>query len=121
MASGGDIRLKRAYDEPADNDGARILIDGMWPRGVAKEDAKIDEWLKDLAPSKSLRQWFGHDPERFEAFDESYRKELRSGEAADAFKRLREYYERGRVTLVYAAKDRQHNNAVVLKHLLQND
>lgn len=116
----GDIRLKRAYDAPADNDGVRILVDGMWPRGVAKADAQIDEWLKALAPSKSLRQWFNHDPDRFDEFSRRYNDELRTGDAADALARLRGYHRRGRVTLVFAARDTRHNNAVVLKAVLQD-
>lgn len=114
-----DIRLKRAYDDPADNDGQRILVDAMWPRGVAKADAEIDEWLKALAPSADLRKWFGHDPEKWETFRRRYQDELACGEQAEAYERLRECYARGRVTLVFAAKDREHNNAVVLKQSLQ--
>lgn len=114
-----DIRLKRAYDAPADNDGTRILVDGMWPRGVSKDDAAIDEWLKDIAPSKNLRQWFGHDPDKWVDFEQRYRQELESGEQKRALDELREHYDRGRVTLVFAAKDEEHNNAVVLKRLLQ--
>lgn len=116
--SQGDIRLKRAYDAPANNDGKRILVDGMWPRGVKKEEADIDEWLKDLAPSKELRQWFGHDADKWEEFQQRYKEELK--DCPDAMKQLREYHRNGRVTLVFAAKDEQHNNAVVLKHVLQN-
>lgn len=116
----GDIRLKRAYDDPADNDGMRVLVDGMWPRGVAKADARIDEWLKTLAPSKSLRQWFNHDADKFDEFRACFKQELTHGEAAEALERLRAYYRDGhRVTLVYAARDREHNNAVVLKEILQ--
>jgi len=117
--STGDIRLKRAYDEPADNDGVRVLVDGMWPRGVAKADARIDEWLKALAPSKSLRQWFNHDADKFDEFRERFKQELQHGDAADALAQLRDYYRQGRVTLVYAARDTRHNNAVVLKEVLQ--
>lgn len=116
-----DIRLKRAYDDPAANDGQRILVDGMWPRGVAKADAKIDLWLKALAPSSDLRKWFGHDPDKWETFQRRYRDELATGEQAEAFEQLRELYDRGRVTLVFAAKDRECNNAVVLKQTLQSD
>lgn len=114
-----DVRLKRAYDEPADNDGHRVLVDGMWPRGVAKADAQIDLWLKAIAPSSGLRKWFGHDPEKWDEFRRRYDEELSVGEQAQAFEQLRGLYERGRVTLVFAAKDREHNNAVALKQRLQ--
>lgn len=114
-----DIRLKRAYEDPADNDSYRVLVDGMWPRGVAKADAKIDLWLKAIAPSSELRKWFGHDPDKWDTFQHRYRDELASGDRAEAFARLQGLYDRGRVTLVFAAKDREHNNAVVLKQALQ--
>src|SRR5699024_167959 len=116
-----DVRLKRAYDDPAANDGQRILADGMWPRGVAKADAKIDVWLKALAPSSDLRKWFGHDPDKWDKFQHRYRAELGSGEQAEAFEQLRNMYDHGRVTLVFAAKDRKFNNAVVLKQSLQGN
>lgn len=114
-----DVRLKRAYDAPAANDGCRVLVDGMWPRGVAKADANIDLWLKELAPSADLRKWFDHDPAKWAAFQDRYRDELADGEQAQAFARLHGLYDRGRVTLVYAAKNRRCNNAVVLKQSLQ--
>jgi len=114
-----DIRLKRAYDVPAANDGYRVLVDGMWPRGVAKADAGIDLWLKALAPSADLRKWFGHDPEKWDTFQSRYQEELASGEQARAFQRLRGLYDRGRVTLVFAARNRKFNNAVVLKQRLR--
>nr|WP_298415384.1 DUF488 family protein [uncultured Halomonas sp.] len=117
--SQGDIRLRRAYDAPANNDGKRILVDGMWPRGIKKEEADIDEWLKELAPSKGLRQWFGHDPDKWEEFQKRYREELKN--CPDAMKKLRKYHQDGRITLVFAAKDEEHNNAVVLKHVLQKE
>lgn len=117
----GDIRLKRAYDDPADNDGQRVLVDGMWPRGVAKADARIDLWLKAIAPSADLRKWFGHDPDKWDTFRNRYLDELTSGEQAQAFQRLRGLYDRGRVTLVFAAKDEKFNNAIVLKHKLEDN
>lgn len=117
--SKGDIRLKRAYDEAADNDGKRVLVDGMWPRGVSKDKAALDEWLKPIAPSKDLLKWFGHDPDKWEEFQRRYEKELESGEQKTHLDQLRDYYDNGRVTLVFAARDRQRNNAVVLKQVLQ--
>lgn len=114
-----DIRLKRAYDPAANNDGARVLVDGMWPRGVKKEDAAIDHWLKKLAPSSGLRKWFGHDPDKWPEFKQAYKRELGSGEQKERLDQLRALYDAGRVTLVFAARDRKHNNAVVLKAVLQ--
>lgn len=109
------IHLKRAYDVPAPGDGKRVLIDRIWPRGVKKEDAKIDLWLKDIAPSTELRKWFGHDPARWADFRRRYREELRGSEALAELRRLSR---EGKVTLVYAARDVEHNNAVVLKSLI---
>ena len=109
------VLLKRAYDAPAKADGERILVDRLWPRGVTKAKAKIDLWLKDVAPSTELRQWFGHDPEKWAEFKRRYRTELKRN---PALAELREHAERGDVTLVYAAHDEQHNQAVVLKQIL---
>jgi uncharacterized protein YeaO (DUF488 family) len=109
------IALKRAYEEPEPGDGTRVLVDRMWPRGVKKEQARIDVWLKDLAPSTELRQWFGHDPERWAEFRERYRTELKG---SPALAELRKLAREGKVTLVYAARDEQHNNAVVLRGLV---
>lgn len=114
-----DIRLKRAFEDAADNDGQRILVDGMWPRGVKKEDAALDHWLKQIAPSSDLRKWFGHDPDKWQEFKKRYKQELESGEQKECLDTLRECYENGRVTLVFAARDKQYNNAVVLKEVLQ--
>lgn len=111
------IRLKRAYEPPARNDGLRVLVDRVWPRGVKKEDARIDRWLQDIAPSAELRKWFGHDPDRWETFRERYRAEL--AEQGEPLEELVEAAEAGRVTLVYGARDERHNNAVVLKEVLR--
>jgi uncharacterized protein YeaO (DUF488 family) len=110
------IRLKRAYEAPAPDDGTRILIDRLWPRGVNKDDAAIDEWVKEIAPSTELRKWFGHDPGRWEEFRRRYQAEIR--QHSDEFDRLRAVAQRGRITLVFSAHDEAHNNAVVLKELL---
>ena len=109
------VLIKRAYDPPAEADGVRILVDRLWPRGVSKAAARIDHWLKDLAPSDALRKWFGHDPARWDTFKTRYFKEL-SGQTALAG--LRKLARSGRVTLVYAAKDEEHNNAVALREFL---
>ncbi|KTR37659.1 DUF488 domain-containing protein [Rothia kristinae] len=105
-------RIKRIYDEPSQSDGARVLVDRIWPRGIAKDAARLRQWAKDLAPSTELREWFGHDPERFEEFSRRYREELRGTEQQAALDGLPE---EETVTFVYAAKDEEHNQAVVLR------
>lgn len=112
-----DIRLKRAYEPAAADDGFRILIDRLWPRGVSRQRAKLDEWNRDLAPSAELRRWFGHDPDRFEEFRRRYVEELR--EQRPALAELRRRARAGRLTLVYAARDSEHNDAVVLAEVLR--
>ena len=110
------ISLKRAYEPPASDDGIRILIDRLWPRGVKKSGAAIDEWMKEIAPSTKLRKWFSHDPERWQEFRRRYQTEIRHH--PDEFNRLRTLAQRGRITLVFSAHDEAHNDAVVLKDLL---
>jgi uncharacterized protein YeaO (DUF488 family) len=112
-----DVRLKRAYDEPADDDGYRVLIDRLWPRGVARERARLDEWARELAPSTELRRWFGHEPERFAEFRRRYAAELEA--QSEKLDELRERARRGTQTLVYAARDTEHNDAVVLADILR--
>lgn len=110
------LRLKRAYDPPAPSDGVRILVDRLWPRGVSKEKASLDEWEKDIAPSTELRKWFGHDPARWAEFQRRYRAELQ--EHAEILKHIRALAKSHTVTLVYSAHDEDHNDAVVLKDVL---
>ncbi len=110
------IRIKRVYEEPARSDGYRVLVDRVWPRGVSKEHAHVDEWVKAAGPSDALRKWFGHDPERFTEFAERYRSELADNPAADHLRELTGAHRT--ITLVYSAKDEQHNQAVVLRDLL---
>jgi uncharacterized protein YeaO (DUF488 family) len=110
------ISLKRAYEPPAKNDGIRVLVDRLWPRGIRKSEAAIDIWLKDLAPSTELRKWFAHDPEKWPEFHKRYRAELKGN---PALSELREQSRQGNITLVYAARDELHNDAVVLKQLLR--
>ena len=110
------VRLKRAYEPPDRTDGTRVLVDRLWPRGVSKEKAAVDLWLKDLAPSTELRKWFGHDPGRWPEFRERYAAEVRQHQ--EAYGRLRELALQGTVTLVYSAHDEIHNDAVVLRSLL---
>ena len=112
-----DVRLKRAYDQPDEEDGYRVLIDRLWPRGVSRERARLDEWVKDLAPSAELRRWFGHDPARFAEFRTRYEKELEGQEAK--LEELRRRARQGTLTLVYAARDAEHNDAVVLADVLR--
>jgi uncharacterized protein YeaO (DUF488 family) len=110
------VKLKRAYQEPAADDGMRILIDRLWPRGLKKADAAIDEWMKDIAPSTALRKWFGHDPNRWEEFRVRYKAELQ--QHPDQLGRLRVLARQGPVTLVFSAHDEVHNDAVVLREML---
>jgi uncharacterized protein YeaO (DUF488 family) len=112
-----DVRLKRAYEPASPTDGHRVLIDRLWPRGVSREHAKLDGWQKELAPSATLRQWFGHDPGRFEEFRRRYIEELR-GQCA-GLAALRRRARDGTLTLVYSAHDAQHNDAVVLREVLR--
>jgi uncharacterized protein YeaO (DUF488 family) len=111
-----DIRLKRAYEPPAPEDGIRILVDRLWPRGLRKEHARIDRWLKDIAPSPELRRWFGHDPGRWEEFRRRYRSELADKDIL--LEELRSAARAGRVTLVFAAVDIRYNHAVALCQVL---
>jgi len=110
------IKIKRAYDEPDINDGVRILVDRLWPRGVKKEDLKLDYWLKEVAPSDELRKWFGHDPDKWPEFRRRYSREL--DQNSDRLKTIREAAKQGTVTLIYSAKDEEHNNASALKEYL---
>ena len=112
------VQIKRVYEAADHADGYRILVDRLWPRGLTKESAAVDEWLRDLAPSTELRRWFNHEPERWAEFKRRYLHELRSAAAVAALTRLSEVAAKQRVTLLYGAKDETHNNAVVLlEHL----
>ena len=112
----GDIKLKRAYEPPSAGDGTRVLIDRLWPRGISKQKAKLDYWMKDIAPSTELRKWFGHDPKRWDEFRRRYTAELR--EHPDLIAELRFLARKSPITLVYAAYDELHNDAVVLRDVL---
>ena len=113
-----EIKLKRAYDDPDAGDGFRILVDRLWPRGVSKERLQLDAWAKDLAPSTELRKWFAHDPARWTEFVKRYRGELTQSGAADAVAALLASAKRSKtITLLYGARDREHNEAVVLQRL----
>ncbi len=111
------IKLKRAYENPSRSDGERILVERLWPRGLTKERAAVDLWLKEVAPSPDLRKWFGHDPARWKQFQKRYWEELRGKE--DAVTLLKQKSKKGTVTLVYAARDEEHNGALALKEFLE--
>jgi uncharacterized protein YeaO (DUF488 family) len=112
-----DVRLKRAYEPAAASDGDRVLIDRIWPRGVTREEAQLNEWAHELAPSTELRRWFAHDPARFGEFRRRYTAELAAQEGK--LRELRQRAREGTLTLVYAARDTEHNDAVVLAELLR--
>lgn len=112
-----NIKLKRAYEEPEKADGTRILVDRLWPRGLTKEKAAIDLWLKEIAPTTELRKWFAHDTEKWKGFCERYHKELK--DHPDDLKQIRDKAAKETVTLIYGARDQEHNGAVVLKDLLE--
>lgn len=110
------LRVKRIYEPVSRRDGKRVLVDRLWPRGISKDRAAVDEWIKEIAPSSELRKWFGHDPSRWDEFRRKYKKELHGNRAL--IQQLKAEARKRSVTLVYAAKDPDHNNAVVLKEVL---
>jgi uncharacterized protein YeaO (DUF488 family) len=114
----GTITIKRVYEPRAKSDGARVLVDRLWPRGVSKSAAQIDLWLKEIAPSDALRKWFGHEPSKWNEFRKRYFGELEK--RPEAVAQLRHFVSKGKVTLVYGAKDKRHNNAVALKGYLES-
>jgi len=111
-----EVKVKRIYEAPDPSDGTRVLVDRLWARGLTKEKAALDLWLKDIAPSTELRKWFSHDPAKWEEFQKRYRAELETNDEAVA--RLREELRKGPVTLLYAARDQEHNEALVLRDYL---
>jgi len=116
------IQIKRIYEEAEKKDGMRILVDRIWPRGISKDKAKLDLWIKEIGPSTDLRKWFNHDPEKFNDFKSMYKKELKNGEQKEAFEKLKEAAkENETVTLLFAAKDEEHNQARVLKEMLEKE
>ncbi|MGH3831635.1 MAG: DUF488 domain-containing protein [Pseudonocardiaceae bacterium] len=120
MASRHEVRVRRAYDEPVPEDGARVLVDRLWPRGLSKDKAAFDEWCKPVAPSTALRKWYNHDPERFEEFGRRYQVELDEPERAEAVAHLRELASRGTLTLLTATKHADISEAAVLAELLRD-
>jgi uncharacterized protein YeaO (DUF488 family) len=113
------ITVKRVYDPPSEEDGERILVDRLWPRGVTKDAARLSSWLKELGPTSELRKWFSHDPSRWEEFQRRYVRELQSLDKQSLLRDLAERSRHGVVTLIFGAKDRERNNAVVLKKLIK--
>lgn len=111
------FEIKRIYEKPGEDDGIRVLIDHLWPRGLKKEDVKIDHWMKEIAPSDNLRKWFGHKEERWQEFKKRYLEELK--DKKDLLKQLQDLGKKKKVTLLYAAKDTEINNAQVLLELLK--
>lgn len=109
------VRIKRVYEEPAKEDGKRILVDRLWPRGLTKQKADIDLWLKEIAPSTGLRKWFSHDPDKWNEFRKKYLQEIKQNKEQVSI--LKEHLKEGAVTLVYGAKDKEHNEALVLQEL----
>jgi uncharacterized protein YeaO (DUF488 family) len=114
------VHVRRVYDPPGPRDVRRLLVDRLWPRGLSKEKAEVDEWVKTVAPSDELRRWYGHDPEKFEEFKRRYGRELAGPEQAGAFERLRDLASSGPVTLLTATKDIEHSQAAVLADRLVN-
>jgi|SRR5690349_3615590 uncharacterized protein YeaO (DUF488 family) len=113
-----NIQLKRIYEAGSKDDGYRILVDRLWPRGFTKEKAALDLWLKEIAPSNELRKWFGHDPDKWKEFQKKYRQELKQNK--EAVEILKNYIQKGNVTLLYAAKDEEHNEAQVIKDFISS-
>jgi uncharacterized protein YeaO (DUF488 family) len=119
MTARHEVRVRRAYDEPAPGDGSRVLVDRIWPRGLSKAKAGFDEWCKAIAPSTGLRKWYGHDPERFEEFGRRYRAELAEPERAEALEHLHDLVRHGNLTLITATKQADISEAAVLAGLLR--
>lgn len=113
------LQTRRVYDKPSAADGYRVLVDRLWPRGLTKDAANLDEWLKDIAPSPELRKWFGHDAERWEEFEKRYRIELAAAALKPHLERLSELARNGTVTLLYAAREDHHNSASVLRNVIE--
>lgn len=112
------IKIKRIYEPPQKTDGIRILVDRLWPRGIKKDEAQLNDWIKDLAPTAKLRKWFNYDPEKWNEFAKLYKKELKENDVVTNF--IASYKNKKNITLLYAAKDEKNNNAIVLKSFLEH-
>jgi uncharacterized protein YeaO (DUF488 family) len=119
MGGKPDVRVRRVYDEPDPDDGTRVLVDRVWPRGLTKDKARLDQWCKQVAPSTQLRKWYSHDPERFEEFDRRYREELKDANRALALEHLRELARSGTLTLLTATRHAEISQAAVLADLIR--
>jgi uncharacterized protein YeaO (DUF488 family) len=113
------VQTKRVYEEPSPLDGHRILVDGLWPRGIRKEDTKLEAWMKDIAPSIALRQWYGHQPERWDEFRRRYREELSKAPRKELIRQLARDAREGRLTLVFGARDAERSNAAVIAQVIR--
>jgi uncharacterized protein YeaO (DUF488 family) len=120
MAAPAQVRVRRVYEAPDPADGRRVLVDRLWPRGLSRSRAALDEWLKTVAPSDELRRWYGHQPEKFATFRQRYEQELRSPERSGALDHLRELARQGPLTLLTATRDAEHSEAAVLAELLRS-
>ena len=120
MAAPAQVRLRRVYETPDPADGRRVLVDRLWPRGLSRSAAALDEWLKTVAPSDELRRWYGHQPEKFATFRQRYEQELRSPERSGALDHLRQLARQGPLTLLTATRDAEHSEAAVLAELLRS-
>jgi uncharacterized protein YeaO (DUF488 family) len=113
------LKIKRAYEAKTSGDGKRIYVDRLWPRGLSKDDAGFDEWLKEVSPSDELRKWFGHEPDKFAEFKRKYAKELSAPDKQPVLRRIGNLADQGDITLIYSARDTEHNNAVVLAEVVR--
>lgn len=118
MTETHQVQVRRIYDDPVNSDGTRILVDRIWPRGISKDKAELDDWLKELAPSSDLRKWYSHDPDKFEEFSRRYQEELKDDDHAEALKSLKDYAKKGKLTLLTASKRDDISDATVLKKVL---
>ncbi len=117
------VAIKRIYDDQdSKDDGVRVLVDRVWPRGISKDDANLDHWMKEVAPSSELRKWFGHDPDKYKEFKDKYKQELKEGKAQEELEKLKQLTKKHdkHITLLYGAKDEKHNQAQVLKEILDH-
>lgn len=115
------VKTKRIYEDPSNRDGYRVLVDRLWPRGVSKEAAKLDEWLKELGPSDELRKWFNHDPDKFSEFKQRYKQQLKSKKREQALQKLTNLKKEKTLTLLFAAKEEKYNHTQILKEVLEKD
>lgn len=116
------VNMKRIYEDQAESDGVRVLVDRVWPRGMSKEDAKLDHWIKEVGPTSDLRKWFGHDPDKYDDFKKKYKKELEDGDQQEALQELKDLTKKHdkNITLLFASKEEKYNQVSVLKEILDH-